>query len=255
MTAIPPVPDIFGDLRPSEDQPIGAAMGSSARSIVTLVLDSSGSMGEAGKADQLVRAVNGWIAEGRADAMLADTVDLGAVAFGGDGVRQLELGPPAPTPAGAPGRPFTVLGQATLAPIRPAGPTPLGAALDVAVQVARTRRVQLVEACMETYRPVLVVVSDGLPTDDWTHALPQLRELEQAKRLLVFCVGVDGMNREVLEQVSPSGTYGCDVTFRSLVQLLSASTRPAPASGGQATADDLYASVRRDLAALVGDEP
>jgi len=75
----------------------------------------------------------------------------------------------------------------------------------------------------------------------------RLRELEAAKRLLLYCVGVDGADFGVLREIAPDATYDCDVRFDKLAAMLSASM-----ASGASSADtkDVYDTVASALAGL-----
>jgi len=200
------------------------------------------------KHDQLVKTFNGWLGEVGSMAGVASALDLAAARFGNGGVESLDLGPPATLPGMPPGTPFTFVTEAKLPGFECVGDTPLGAGIEHVIELVRSRRRSVVrDAGGSTYRPTVVVLSDGMPTDDWRPVVARVRGLEADKRLLLYCIGVDGADFEVLREIAPNATYDCDVRFDKLAAMLSASMASGGSSGG---AKDIYDTVASALSGL-----
>ena len=60
----------------------------------------------------------------------------------------------------------------TLQAITPNGNTAMGAALNLLTQIINDRQ----QLSSRSYRPVVILVSDGRPTDHWSSALKQFKE-------------------------------------------------------------------------------
>jgi len=107
----------------------------------------------------------------------------------------------------------------------PSGATPMGAALELGLDQLETRKQAYKEAGLEYYRPWLIVITDGAPTD--AHAAParRVRETEARKGVVVFAIGVNDADLGVLAQLSdarkPAMLEG--LRFKELFQWLSAS--------------------------------
>jgi uncharacterized protein YegL len=72
------------------------------------------------------------------------------------------------------------------------GGTPMGAALDIAMDELEAQKAAYKAAGLEYYRPWLFLISDGAPTDGdvFDRAVRRVRTAEAAKGVTVFCVGV-----------------------------------------------------------------
>jgi len=78
------------------------------------------------------------------------------------------------------------------------GGTPLGAALQIAMSELEQRKQQYRAGGIEYFRPWLIVMSDGTPTDTGTFetAVHQLNDLERRKAVAVFSIAI-GKNADV----------------------------------------------------------
>lgn len=145
---------------------------SSARPLpVILMADVSGSMAADGKIDALNSAVAEMQAafaeedEGRAE------IHLAVVTFGGTAALHIRL-----TPAG----------DVQWTPMQASGMTPMGAALDIVTDLIEdSDRVP-----SRAYRPTVVLVSDGLPNDEWQGPLKRLLGSERAAKAQRFALGI-----------------------------------------------------------------
>lgn len=154
-----------------------------------LLLDGSGSMAQNAKIDVLNDAVRRMIARlADEDPGLAE-VHLAAISFSGAGAR-------VHTPF-APARTFPWTDMDAV------GKTPMGAALDLAVGIMEDRA----QLPGRAYRPTLVLVSDGLPTDDWRAALERLNTSERASKAQRFALAIgDEADRGMLDEFAgPEG--------------------------------------------------
>ena len=145
---------------------------SSARPLpVILLADVSGSMAVDGKID----ALNGAVAEMQATFAEEDDgraeIHLAVVTFGGTAVLHVPL-----TPANA----------VRWAPMQADGRTPLGATLDIATDLIEDRD----RVSSRAYRPTVVLVSDGLPNDEWEGPLQRLLTSERAAKAERFALGI-----------------------------------------------------------------
>jgi len=122
------------------------------------------------------------------------------------------------------------------------GGTPLGAALDLALDQLSEQKQAYREAGLEYYRPWLFVLTDGAPTDGaaFTAAAARVKEVEGARGVSVFCIGVGPDARlEVLRSLSaqrvPVTLDG--LSFSEFFGWLSASLSAASASNAFGSSD------------------
>ena len=156
------------------------------RALCVLVLDTSGSM-----SGNPIAELNAGLQRFKSDLvgspLAAKRVEAVVVTFGG-GVK-------------VEGNPTTV--ENFSAPnLRASGNTPLGAALNTALELIHKRKEESRASGISYYRPWIFVFSDGEPNDAWQEAAEALAAEEDRKGVVVFAVGVDGANFDVLRQVS-----------------------------------------------------
>jgi uncharacterized protein YegL len=84
------------------------------------------------------------------------------------------------------------------------GPTPMGAALDLALNELNAQKQAYRAAGLEYYRPWLFVITDGTPTDGaaFDAAATRVRDAEAAKGVSVFGVGVGSAELTKLSELS-----------------------------------------------------
>lgn len=162
---------------------------------VVLVLDSSGSMGEIlpGETESALQALNTGldtlVTELNKDPLARRRVELSVVTYGSD-----------VTPA----TPFATVDKIVLPTLVASGATSTGKAVETALDALDARKKEYKAAGIEYYRPFVILISDGLPTDDMTTAVKRVQEYEEAKKLVFFAVGVEGADIDRLSQFSPA---------------------------------------------------
>jgi uncharacterized protein YegL len=155
-----------------------------------LLLDTSGSMN-----GSPITTVNAALPSYRdalaADALAARRVETALVTFGG----QVQ----------------TVCDFTTVEGFHPptlvaGGDTPMGAAITTGLEMVRKRKDVYKQNGVGYYRPWVILITDGGPTDKGLFPLDTLREqirLEEARKGVSFyAVGVEGANFDVLTQLS-----------------------------------------------------
>ena len=156
---------------------------------VLILADVSGSMGQDGKIKVLNESATRMISSFAATNSTHGEITVGVITFG-DNAALLHQ----------PVVPATQLRWADLSP----GNTPMGQAFALAVSVLDDE-----QAVSEgAYRPAIVLVSDGMPTDDWQEPLAKLTQSRRGSKAvrLAVAVGTDvgTAAHRVLEQfVSP----------------------------------------------------
>ena len=118
---------------------------------VILLADVSGSMAEEGKIDSLNRAVREMVETFSTTEDLRAEVHVAVIVFGGDA--RLHV-------------PLQAASRVKWIDMKAHGGTPMGAAFEMAAALIEDRDAVPSRA----YRPSIILVSDGMPTDDWERA-------------------------------------------------------------------------------------
>jgi uncharacterized protein YegL len=113
------------------------------------------------------------------------------------------------------------------------GVTPMGEAIEYALDLLEQRKEIYKANGVQYYRPWVFLVTDGAPTDSWQNAAYRIREAEAQRRLLFFAVGVEGADVDKLRQIAlperpPVLLNGLD--FSSMFQWLSTSMKRVSSS-------------------------
>lgn len=174
---------------------------------VALVLDKSGSMGGAPIAE-LNAGLKTLRDELQADALAARRVELAVISFGPVTIDTT----------------FGTADRFNPPELRASGDTPMGRALDAALDLLEARKKEYRANGISYYRPWLFLITDGGPTDDVATATSRIRAAEQAKSLAAFAIGVEGADLARLATIvvrDPIALKG--LAFSSLFKWLSAS--------------------------------
>jgi uncharacterized protein YegL len=138
---------------------------------VILLADVSGSMATDGKIDALNAAVTEMLAAFAEEEDGRTEIHVAVVTFGGKASLHV-----APKPAK----------DVQWTPMLANGCTPLGAALDIVTNLIEDRE----KIPARAYRPTIVLVSDGLPNDEWQGPLARLLGSERAQKAQRFALGI-----------------------------------------------------------------
>lgn len=197
----------------------------SPRCACMLVLDNSGSM--SGKPIyELNQGVNDFFDSLKQDDIAACSVEVSVITAGGH-VRE-EL-------------PFTTaMNINSHNSFSANGSTPLGEAVNLALQKLEERKRSYQKAGVAYYQPWLVIISDGAPTDSWQTAAAQSRQLSENRKLVSLAIGVQGADLNILGQFSsrPAKTLQ-GLKFREFFQWLSASMSRVSASASTSSSVNL----------------
>ena len=179
-----------------------------------LLLDTSGSM-----EGERIRAMNEgfelFCSEIKADPLAQKRTEVAVISFGG--TARVEI-------------PFTEGRNLQPRSFSASGGTPLGAALDLALDELAAQKSAYKQSGLEYYRPWLFVITDGSPTDGPTFdaAAARVKAAEIAKGVTVFSVLVEGGDRNQLRRLSDEREpldLRSTTSFRELFAWLSASMR------------------------------
>lgn len=179
-----------------------------------LLLDTSVSMLEPQERpaiESLKDGVRHFIDEIQNDDFARCAVDLGIVTFGG-AVR-------------------TILPLGTTEFIRsvdlePSGNTPMGRAVEAALDMLEQRKASYRESGVSFYQPWIVLISDGVPTDNWSGAALRMKHLANQRKLVTIGVGVGNCDLHILSQFCGSHSPAASlesIEFRKFFQWLSQS--------------------------------
>ena len=176
-----------------------------------LVLDTSGSMhGE--RIDQLNQGLVEFHNALQSDSVAQSRVEIAIVTFGPAQLTQ----------------DFISAANFTPPVLQASGDTPLGAALQQALDQVALRKQLYKDNGTPYYRPWIFLITDGAPTDGsaWQAAATRIKADEANKGIAFFSVGVEGADMEELKQLSsraPMSLKG--LHFRELFVWLSASLK------------------------------
>ena len=156
---------------------------------VSLILDCSFSMGEpvgpggTRPIDALNDGLDVLVRELNSDPLARRRVELSIVTFNTDARVEAD---------------FATLDHLTLPTLAPSGITAMGEALNLALDTLETRKQTYRANGVPYYRPWMLLITDGLPTDDVTRAAARIRAAEAAKQVAFFAVGIEGADFERL---------------------------------------------------------
>ncbi|MDA0590546.1 MAG: VWA domain-containing protein [Planctomycetota bacterium] len=152
-----------------------------------LVLDVSGSMA-GNPINELNEGLLTYKDELTADSLASKRVEVAIVTFGAEVKTEVH---------------FTTADGFIPPTLETSGMTPMGQAVNLAIDLIEGRKQEYRENGVSFYRPWLFLVSDGAPNDPgWEVAAQRAVDKEKAKAMKIFCVGVDGANLSVLSRFS-----------------------------------------------------
>lgn len=148
-----------------------------ARPLPVIVLaDTSGSMSVDGKIEALNKGLKDMISSFAGESRLRAEIQVSVITFGGS---QAELNLPL-TPAHQ---------LQSFTPLVADGMTPLGGALSLVCEMIEDKD----SSPSRAYKPVIVLVSDGYPNDDWKGPFARLVNGERSSKAtrLAMAIGAD----------------------------------------------------------------
>ena len=158
------------------------------RCACVLALDVSHSM-SGPKIAALNEGARQFVHDVREDEFARHAVELGVVTFGGAVTTQLPLVP---------------LDKAQWEDFPATGNTPMGNAVNAAIEMLEARKREYKENGVSYYQPWLVLMTDGMPTDNYAETAKKLRRMAEEKKILVFGIGIgEECGMETLAEFCP----------------------------------------------------
>ncbi len=197
---------------------------SDERAPLVLVLDCSGSMAEENKMGLLNEGLVTLAQELKSDPITARCGRVLVIAFGGDNDVEV-MGT------------WTDAMDFTPPELVAGGLTPIGTAMKFALEEIEAQKEQMRGAGVPYKRPIIMLLSDGEPTDDdWQRVAAECKNAETAHKVNIMAIGIGQQaNRDILGQFSNKGALNLSgLKFKELFVWLSRSVRAvsqAPAGG------------------------
>jgi uncharacterized protein YegL len=185
---------------------------SDERAPLVLVLDCSGSMQDDNKIGLLNDGLKTLATELKNDPIAARCGRVLVISFGGD--NDIEL-----------------MGDWTDAmdfdppELHAGGMTPMGAAMRCALDEIESQKSQMRSAGVSYKRPIVMLLSDGEPTDEWQQIAADCKAAESAHKVNIMAIGIgDQANRDILGAFSNKGALNLKgLRFKELFIWLSRS--------------------------------
>lgn len=175
-----------------------------------LVLDTSASMfGQ--RLDALNEGLWAFRDDLLQDPLACRRVEVGIVTFG----KEVRLH-----------QPFVTTDKFKPPLLEAAGMTPMGRAVDYALDLIEERKSKYRNVGISYYRPWMFLITDGSPTDRWEKPARRVKKAESKKALSFFSVGVERANLAILREFSSRPPLRLDgIRFVDMFIWLSRSTQ------------------------------
>ena len=98
---------------------------------------------------------------------------------------------------------FLTVDQFNPATLTAGGSTPMGAAINLALDKLEERKQLYKKTGTPYFRPWAFLITDGEPTDEWQTAASRVQESESRKALAFFAVGVEKADMARLAHIAP----------------------------------------------------
>ena len=138
---------------------------------VVLLLDTSGSMHENGKIAVLNSAVNEMLTSFKNLDATNASISVSIITFGGNAQICQEL------------KPVSEIGEINMVA---SGMTPMGGAVRLAKEMIENKEI----ITSRTYRPTVVLVSDGMPNDSWADAIDLFKNDGRSAKCYRMAMGI-----------------------------------------------------------------
>lgn len=154
---------------------------------VVLIIDTSDST-QGTVMNLLVQSLRSFQEQIQSDALAALRIEIAIITFGPDVHLAQE---------------FVTADEFSLPAFSASGPRPMGEAVDMAIDMIKVRKTQYRAAGMPYYRPWILLLSNGAPTDDTKLAAERVKAAEARRELSFLAVTMtDEANLQALENFS-----------------------------------------------------
>jgi uncharacterized protein YegL len=121
------------------------------------------------------------------DSLASKRVEVAMVTFGGQVTRKID---------------FVTATNFEPPTLDVTGGTPMGAAINTALDMIEERRKKYRDNGIAYYRPWAFLITDGEPNDHWEPVASRIHVGERQKSFSFFAIGVEGANMSVLKKLS-----------------------------------------------------
>jgi uncharacterized protein YegL len=98
---------------------------------------------------------------------------------------------------------FVTINQLVPPKLEADGYTPMGEAIEYAIDLLEDRKEIYKTNGIQYYRPWIFMITDGAPTDQWHSAAQEVRLGEADRKFCFFAVGVEGADMMTLSKIAP----------------------------------------------------
>ncbi len=176
-----------------------------------LLLDTSGSM-NGDSIDSLNEGVKAFknqiINDPTLDPTTKKCIDIAIITFGPDVVVQ---------------QGFKPVEQMVVDEFTADGGTPMGEALEKAMELIEGQKQLYKSKNVDYYRPWIFCITDGGPNDDYRDAATKLKDMESRKKVLSYCIGVPGFDVNCMKSIYSEVYQIKSVDFPKVFKFLSTS--------------------------------
>ena len=118
---------------------------------------------------------------------------------------------------------YASVDQITFRPLTASGRTPLGASVELALDLLQKRREYYRSAGIEHYKPIMMIMSDGQPTEVESvvyNAAQRCSDMVNTEGLKVLPIGIgDSARLDILDMFSPKVKAKCITNMDVFVKL------------------------------------